>query len=401
MKGWILIVAGGLLQVPAVNAAHDLGYHVCVTDRNLDCACAGLADHFVELDTFDVEGHLVFINHWRHGFAAVFTAGADPIVTVAKCAEAAGCHGVPVNIARFCADKAWTRDALAVCLVPQPRYQLASDNLVSDIWCKPTIIKATSSSGSRGHTRIYSENTRAEVFEAIAKAQSFSKDGEVLLEQLLTGTELSVESLWYDGTFIPLNAVERPFLEGTNIELGHYNPWLGSADEYAAVWDVVEQAGRAVGMGDTKGGHIFKADLMYTEDGPKVLELTTRLSGGFDSAATTPLAHGADYTKGALLLALDRPLAEAMAYFMKRLHNYATAWAILGPRQGGIIKEIQGLDQARKHCDVVLRYAIGDMLPPLEDCAARVGFVIRSEKTQNRDRYRAKWCAENVKVICE
>jgi hypothetical protein len=109
---WILIVAGGILQVPAVKAAHELGYKVCVSDRDLDCACATLADHFVELDTFDVDGHLDFVQHWPHGLAAVFTAGADPIVTVAHAARAAGCHHIPIAIAKTCADKVSTRDDL-------------------------------------------------------------------------------------------------------------------------------------------------------------------------------------------------------------------------------------------------------------------------------------------------
>jgi phosphoribosylaminoimidazole carboxylase (NCAIR synthetase) len=52
-----MVVAGGILQLPAIDACHELGYKVAVTDRNPDCACAAVADHFVELDTFDVDGH--------------------------------------------------------------------------------------------------------------------------------------------------------------------------------------------------------------------------------------------------------------------------------------------------------------------------------------------------------
>jgi len=72
-SNWVFLVAGGLLQVPAAKAIKELGYNLCVSDRDLGCACAGLADHFVELDTFDIEGHIDFVQSWPYGFAAVFT----------------------------------------------------------------------------------------------------------------------------------------------------------------------------------------------------------------------------------------------------------------------------------------------------------------------------------------
>jgi len=55
-KGKILIVAGSILQVPAVVAARELGLYVIVTDRDPDCTCAELADEFYAIDIFDVEG---------------------------------------------------------------------------------------------------------------------------------------------------------------------------------------------------------------------------------------------------------------------------------------------------------------------------------------------------------
>jgi len=159
MTDWILIVAGGILQIPAVNAAHELGYKVVVTDRDLECAGAGLADHFVELDTFDVEGHLDFIKSWPYGFAAVFTAGADPIVTVARAAEAAGCHGIDWGIAITCQRKHSTRLALWKAKIPQPDFVIWSCDSGNSYGTKKIeigyrlIVKSTTSSGSRGHTR--------------------------------------------------------------------------------------------------------------------------------------------------------------------------------------------------------------------------------------------------------
>jgi biotin carboxylase len=409
---WVLIVAGGILQEPAVRAARELGYKVLLTDRNPDCHCAALADEFVQLDTYDVRGHVRLAESWRGALAAVFTAGADPIVTVASAAEAAGCHGLTVYKAEICADKEWTRFELEIVHggydVPQPDYIIINDeqNLFEQRYCdkfdgKPFIVKATGASGSRGHTRIGTERTFGEVKAAYRKAREHSVGKTVLFEELLTGVELSVETLWYNGEMIPLNAVERPFLPDTCIELGHYNPWLGSADEYAAVWDVVRKAGLAVGMGAERGGHIFKADLMLTDEGPKVLELTARLSGGFDSGWTSPLAHGTNYTRGALRLALGQSLERAMPDFVPRWHRHAACWAVFGPAGGGIIKEVVSPDRAADLGQIVVRYGAGDVLSPLVDCTQRVAFCIAVDDAPAGARATARAMVDAIGVVVE
>jgi uncharacterized protein YmfQ (DUF2313 family) len=80
-KEWVLIVGGSILQWPAVRAARELGYKVMLTDRNPACYCASLVERFVELSTFDVAGHVLLARVNSDDLAAIFTAGADPIVT--------------------------------------------------------------------------------------------------------------------------------------------------------------------------------------------------------------------------------------------------------------------------------------------------------------------------------
>ena len=66
--GWVLLVGGGELQLPALYSFHVLGYKVAVTDRDETCICAEHADHFEELDTYDVEGHVAFARSWPFGW---------------------------------------------------------------------------------------------------------------------------------------------------------------------------------------------------------------------------------------------------------------------------------------------------------------------------------------------
>ena len=70
----ILIVCGGLLQVPAVEIAHGLGLKVVMTDINPRAAAMALADEPVTLDTFDAEGHTRLVDDLarRYNLRGVF-----------------------------------------------------------------------------------------------------------------------------------------------------------------------------------------------------------------------------------------------------------------------------------------------------------------------------------------
>jgi hypothetical protein len=136
-------------------------------------------------------------------------------------------------------------------------------------------------------------------------------------------SEQSVETLWYNGKMYWLNWVDRLFRKdfllfdslktgiyenvSWGVELGHINPALHREEIKEMVRDLIHRAGLAIGMKKEKGGHILKADVMLTAEGPYILELTPRLSGGWDSSASTPV-RGANFVGGAIGMALGEGL---------------------------------------------------------------------------------------------
>jgi len=94
------------------------------------------------------------------------------------------------------------------------------------------------------------------------------------------------------------------------IELAHFNPADHKPGLQAEVESLVRRAGETMGMDTQRGGHILKADIMLTTRGPMILELTPRLSGGWDSSFSSP-QRGADFVGGALGLAMGETLDEA------------------------------------------------------------------------------------------
>lgn len=378
----VLIVGAGLLQVPAIEIAKGMGFRVVVTDRDLQAVGFAFADEHVILDTKDVAGHVALARELcgRTKLAAVFTEGADVEVTVAEAARAAGLPGVDLHAARTCNDKAEFRRVCAEAGLPGPRFAEVS----SAVDCRraardiglPVIVKALDNSGSRGATKVSAE---ADLDAAFAEARRWSEADTILVEQCVSGPEQSVEALVADGVFHRCNIVDRPFaFDPYPIELGHDNPTMLGDDAKERIWQLVEASARAVGI-DVGAA---KADTMWTADGPVVLEMTARLSGGFHSQYTSPLAYGTNDIKAALDLALGRPLD--LADITPRWQRYAICRSLFPTP--GTITSIEGIDDALaidgvEH--VLFRMHVGEEIPEYRTCVDRPGFVITCADTRD------------------
>lgn len=373
----LLIVCGGLLQVPAVRIAQDLGLKVIVTDANPNAAAMLHADHAVQLDIYDIEGHRRLVDDLktRYNLRGVFAEGADVEVTVAASAEQAGLPGIPVEAALNTKNKVRSRRCLDVAGLPNPKWAEVSTKEEAHAEAArigyPLIVKAIDNSASRGTTRVARSDDLA---AAVDLARSASDVGTVLLEELLVGPEQSVEILFdAKGVSHRLNIVDREFAStgGAAMELGHVNPSDLSDAEKDQLFDLAERAAKATGV---RFG-AFKADTMWTKNGPRILEVTARLSGGFDCQYTTPLSSGRDFIRAAIRVAVGEPIES------KDLHHkwrrYAAAWSAF-PRPGlvgriGGVEEVRAMKGVR---EVFLRVAVGEVIRPYQDCAARPAFII-------------------------
>jgi biotin carboxylase len=373
----ILIVCGGMLQVPAVPIAHGLGLKVVMTDANPDAPAMRLADEPVVLDIYDEPGHVALVDDLRSRYRlrGVFAEGADVEVTVAAAARYAGLPGIPVEAARNTKDKVRMRRCFEGAGIPNPRWaEVQSRAEAKDESARigfPLMVKSVDNSASRGTTRV---NEPASLGPAVDLAIANSSTNKALLESCFIGDEQSVETLFdASGNCHHLNIVDRPFSsEGSYaIELGHVNPTRLGGAEQQILFELAEQAASATGV------HFgaFKADTIWTAEGPRILEVTARLSGGFDCQYTTPLSSGRNFIRAAMRLAVGMPLDPAD--LTHRMHKFAAAWVAFP--DPGLVRSINGVEEAlhqRGVREVFLRVAVGDVIQPYRDCAARPAFVI-------------------------
>lgn len=328
----IWLFAGGEMQKIAAKKIIERGYKLILTDRNPNCACSKYADEFIELDTFDIDGNLKVAQDLKNKYQikAVITTAADCHETVAYVGKALNLHVINPKISNICRFKYKTRENLKNAGIPQPKFRKVSSIEEAKSAAKkiglPVALKATNNSGSRGFSKIeHLDDLTDEVFD---RAVSAGTTGYAIIEELLVPlndeiAEQSVETLWYNGKMYWLNWVDRLFRKDFlffnsidpkfysdipwGVELGHINPAIHDYAVKQKVYNLIYRAGLAIGMKNEEGGHILKADIILTQNGPYILELAPRLSGGWDSSASTPM-RGGDFIGGVISLALGEKL---------------------------------------------------------------------------------------------
>ena len=399
MRDAILIVGGGLLQTPAVQIAQDMGLVVVMTDASLQAPAMLLADDPIALDTFDVEGHqrLVQSLMTQYHLRGVFTEGADVEVTVAAAAAVANLPGIPIEAAKNAKNKQQMRQCFDRAGIPNPAWKevrsIEEGTRAAQELGFPLMVKAVDNCGSRGTTRVDCES---QLDEAVRWAQGESTTQTALLEECFQGPEQSVELLFESATSCHrLNIVDRPFRKdgAYAIELGHVNPSQLDAKIQEQLFEMTEQAAAACGV---QFG-VFKADTMWTSAGPRILEVTARLSGGFDSQFTTPLSTGRNFIRAAMRLAVGLPFDP---YDLKRkLSRYAAAWAAFP--SPGMVNRIEGIDDVRDLPgvrEVFLRVKEGDVIQPYTTCVARPAFVIAVGDTYEEAVVNAQHGAQALRI---
>jgi biotin carboxylase len=206
------------------------------------------------------------------------------ILQSAKVAASLGLPGGDPDMVMRCRDKHQTRLALDAAGTPQPRSMLVAD-LDSALAAAgqigyPVVLKPRAMGGSLG---VVQADDAGQLTQRFALARdtvvpgSWRYDAGVLIEQCLTGPEISIDAAVFHGEVLPMFLARKqigypPFFE----ELGHM---VDAADPLLADDDVLRilrQAHSALGFTDG----MTHTELKLTPAGPMIVEVNARLGGG-------------------------------------------------------------------------------------------------------------------------
>lgn len=197
----VLIIAGGIWQIPIINFFRKKEYKVFVVDPYDFSEGSKTADVHIKCDVRSVPEILEKIKGLK--FNVVTSDQSDISVTVvAAIAEKLGLKGNPVEATMRFTNKLFMRDLAHRLKLPVPIYGKASDVFDVDSFIDkyelPVIIKPADSQSSRGVYKL-DESNRANAAALIAQSLAFSNCGYLVVEKFVPGIELTVEGFASQG----------------------------------------------------------------------------------------------------------------------------------------------------------------------------------------------------------
>jgi biotin carboxylase len=202
----------------------------------------------------------------------------------AHVARELGLPGAGTDAAEACRDKLRGRQALTAAGVAQPKFEFATDAAhaiaAADRIGYPVVVKPRGMAASIGVSLARDARAAREAFHAADAASRLpaapSYPGGALIEEYLTGPEISIDGAVLDGCYTPMFVARKtvgmhPYFE----ELGHI---VNAADDLLAdprLLDMLAAAHRAI---DFRYG-VTHTEVKLTERGPVIVEINGRLGG--------------------------------------------------------------------------------------------------------------------------
>lgn len=404
-KPKLLLLGGSTDQLFAIRTAQKMGLHTIVVDMNPESPGFKEADDYGVVSTRDTDALIKFVDNYQSNngkIDGVLVMGGDIpqiVCTVAKHIES---PHIPMKAAMTSTHKYAMKECFKEHNIPIPWFlKLDSPEHLKAIISQrglPLIIKPVDRSGARGVFYI-DKNSDIEYLFHLSKELSFS--GEVMVEEYLAGIQISTETIMFQGLGYTPGFADRNY-EMLNvfapniIENGGWMPSILSLDDKKAVENLAEKAALALGV--TTG--VVKGDIVITPEGPKIIEMATRLSGGDFSESLIPLGCGVNIVEEAIKIAIGKEpnLDNLKPKFHKGVVN-----RYFFPEHGRLIR-IEGAEKVKNIPwlkKLEFWYKPGDILPKIKSHADRFGVFIVTGNTRAEAEHRAGIVYDAVNIITE
>ncbi len=397
----LLVISGGVEAIPGIQRAKDMGLHVVVVDGSLAAPGLALADDQIIASTYDVEGVIAAAKRYAQSrpIDGVIAMAADVPRTVSGVAEALGLPGLSRETADLASDKLLMKERLAEEGVAVPWFAAVAsvDDVRSAVSERgyPLVMKPVDSRGARGVLRL---TEGVDLDWAYGHSVSQSPSGRVMVEEFVPGPQVSTESVVLDSW-----ATTPGFIDRNYEHLERYSPWMIenggqqpsrlAPEDARAVKDTAVAAARALGI----VGWTAKGDIVLGPDGPVVIEMAARLSGGWMSSDQIPLGTGVDFLGAAASLALGRDVDRADLE-PRQQRGVAIRYFFPEPGRVTAVGDIERLKRELGVYRIGLAVGVGDSVDTPTDHTKRAGFVMAIGRDSAEAVDRAERVVESIGI---
>jgi biotin carboxylase len=397
-KKVILIIGGNIESIPGINEAKKNGYITVVTDGNKNAPAKKYSHYFIQADTYDYHETIKKVLRFKKKIDAVMSLSSDVPLTVSKVAKKLKLPSISIKCANIFADKFLMKKEFLKLNILIPKFFLI--NNLQDLKrkikkFKKSVIKPVDSRGSRG-VYVVKKNTK-NLKQLYTSSKSFSVKKKVILEEFLTGQQLSTETIISNGDVKTVAICDRNYeylkrFQPNIIENGGDLPAKKHLQYKKHIDELVKKICKKLKI---KNG-TMKGDLIIHKNKIHTIEFAPRLSGGYFSSIMIPESSGINLLKIAFKIHLGELInLNVINYNYKKFISQRFFFP-----EGDIIKNISYNKNLVKKKEVKFfqfYVAKETKLKKIENHANRGGQVITATNSREKSIKLAKQICNSIK----
>lgn len=394
----LLVLAAGILQVPVIKRAREMGYYVIAADGNPNAVGLQYANKQICANITDEEEMLEIAK--REEIDGVIHPCSEVSMNVmGRIHDELNLSGVSRKQAVVATNKHLMREAFKKGDAPSPISILAkSEDDAWELFCNDfqtnAILKPSRNSGSRGIAKVERGISKEEFVRLYDIALEESRDNSVLIEQFIEGPEFSVEIIVWEGKVNVLTVTDKKTTEAPHfVELGHNQPSCFPEDTVALIKDAAIKGVKALGV-DKCACH---AEVKVQDGKAYLMEIGARMGGDFISTELTHLSTGIDMVAAAINCALG---IEPCLDPTEEKHGVCIRYFCPKPGKLVSISNTEVLNDERVYLWEIY-HKVGDMIPEVTSSLCRSGHVIVKEETPQKAIAYAESLLNEVKMETE
>lgn len=395
----LLVLAAGLLQIPVIKKAREMGVYVIAVDDDPNAPGMALADKAIVPGGLMNEDKLLTIAKEEQIDGVIHPCSEVAMNVMGRINDELHLSGISKEMAIRATNKHLMREAFEKHGAPSPKSLLTKDE--EDAWLifrekftTNAILKPTRNSGSRGIAKVEKGISKELFIELYRRALDESRDHSVLIEQFIEGPEFSVEVIVWQGEPHVLAVTDKKTTEAPYfVELGHNQPSIFPEEIQQKLKDGAIAGIKALGLSNCAA----HCELKVQDGEVYLMEIGARMGGDFISTELTHLSTGIDMVAATISVVLGM---EPNLQPIEEKHGVCIRY--FSPKPGKLIA-IEG-EEALKNAhvyDAEIYHQVGDMIPEVKSSLDRSGHVIVTDIDAPSAIKRAESIISNVKLITE
>ena len=373
----LLVLAAGILQVPIIKRAHEMGYYVIAADGDPKACGLQYADKAIVVNITSEE-EMLRVAREEDIDGVIHPCSEVSMSVMGRINDELGLSGISKEQAIRATNKHLMREAFEKGGAPSPKSILTESaedawNHLQNDFQTNAILKPSRNSGSRGIAKVIRDIAKEEFMELYHIALNESRDKSVLIEQFIEGPEFSIEIIIWNGNVHVLTVTDKKTTGAPHfVELGHNQPSCHTAKEVEILKAAAVAGVKALGVNNCA----CHAEAKLQDGKAYLMEIGARMGGDFISTVLTRLSTGVDMIAAAVNCALGiEPVLEPTSKKQGVCIRYFC------PKPGvlaGISNtEVLGMPNVY---DKEIYVKEGDIIPDVTSSLCRSGHVIVTEE---------------------